>query len=353
MNPNVTIQNAAQVSPSELGWRPISRQVIQDGELVTQFRVNQQTGRVMVQNADGLIANSLLRKDEWQDLTQAVYTAARLRRNIVADLKASGLIYPIASYGTLTTQWNVSSEMTAASVNMTGEAQQERARVDNLLRGVPVPIVAKEFAIPRRQLEASRLMQNPLDTTHAIEAAEVVAEQLEGIALNGASITFDGNTLNGLVNHTDTNTDTATNYGGGDFGTIANVVPTIEGMISALSTSTNRRHGPFNLYIAPVQYNQTSLSYYTDGSGQTPLQRILQMPQISAAKANDQLSDGQVLLTQMTANVVEWAEHMDIEVMEWQSNDGQTAFFKVVSVATIRVKSDHSGRTGVAVATGA
>ena len=86
-------------------------------------------------------------------------------------------------------------------------------------------------------------------------------------------------------NHPNRNSDTAVNFGGGDWGTIANIVPTIQGMINA--ANADRRYGPFVLYVSSTQYNQAALTYYTDGSGQTPLDRILAMPQIEAVKQLD------------------------------------------------------------------
>jgi uncharacterized linocin/CFP29 family protein len=320
---------------------------------VRPYRVNRRTGVVQVRTPRGLVVNSLLRKDEWELLDRTVMEAAKYPLRGVADLKSRGLVKPLGSLGTLISQWNTSSEMTPANVTMTGQSAGDRDRVEFNLAGVPVPVIWKEFSIGTRQLEASRRMGDALDTTHVYEATRVVAEMEENMLFNGASVVLNSSAIYGYRTHPNRNTDTATNYGGGDWGTIANIVPTVAGMISA--ANGDRHYGPFVLYVSTTQYNEAALAYFTDGSGDTPLQRILNLPQISAVQQMDTavLPAGQLLLVQMTMNVVDWAEAQDITVVEWMSGDGMTNEFKVMAVAAPRVKADYATRSGVVHATGA
>jgi uncharacterized linocin/CFP29 family protein len=316
------------------------------------LRVNKRTGDVQVMTKRGLTVNSLLRRDEWQLLDTRVQQAALTRLRAVEDLRGRGLTVPIGSFGTLTYQWNQASEMTQADISMTGQIAGERDRVDFKIAGRPVPIVYKDFMIPERTLESARLLGNQLDTAHATAAARVVAEKLEDMLVNGSAATiFDGNTIYGYTTETNRNTDTAANYGGGDWGTISNVVPTVEGMISA--ANTDRHYGPFVLYASTTQYNQATLNFYTDGSGQTPRDRIMQMPMVEDLRVLDTLADGAILLVQMSEDVVQWAEHMMTTVVEWMSADGMVAFFRVMAVAVPLVKSEYNSRSGIVHATAA
>lgn len=320
---------------------------------VRPWRVNKRTGEVQVRTNRGLVVNSLLRKDEWEELDRTVIRAAQYPLRGVNDLRSRGLVKPLGSIGTLVSQWNTSSEMTPANVNMTGQSSGDMDRVEFNLAGVPVPVIWKEFQIGQRQLEASRRMGETLDTTHVFEATRVVAEGEEKMLFNGSSVVLNSNALYGYRTHPQRSTDTATNYGGGDWGTIANIVKTVAGMVSA--AALDRHYGPFVLYVSTTQYNQAALSYYDDGSGETPLQRILKMPQIDAVQPMDPdvLPDGELLLVQMTENVVDWAEAMGITVVEWMSGDGMTAHFKVLAVAAPRVKADYNTRSGIVHATNA
>ncbi len=320
---------------------------------VRPYRVNKRTGLVEVRTNRGLIVNSLLRKDEWEQLDRTVIEAAKYPLRGVQDLRDRGLTQPLGSLGTLVSQWNVSSQMTAANVNMSGQAGGQMDRLDFNLAGVPVPVIWKEFQIGERQLQAARLLGDALDTTHVFEATRTVAEMQEYMLFNGANMVFNSAAIYGYLTHPNRNTDTAVNYGGGDWTTAANIVPTVGGMIGA--ANVDHMYGPFVLYASTVQYNEAALGYYTDGSGQTPLKRILEMPQIEAVKQldSDVLAAGTLALVQMTRNVVDWAEALGITVVEWMSGDGMTSHFKVFAVGAPRVKADYNSRSGVVVASGA
>lgn len=317
------------------------------------YRVNKQTGVVQIRTNRGLVLNSALRKDEWEELDRVVLEAARYPLRGVQDLRSRGLVQPLGGLGTLISQWNVGSEMTAANVNMNGQSRGLMDRQDYKLSGVPVPVVWKDFDIGERELDASRRMGDGLDTSHVFEATRVVAEMLENMLFNGHNVILNGTALYGYRTHTNRNSDTATNYGGGDWSTIANIVPTVAGMIAA--ANGDRHYGPFVLYASTVQYNEAALGYYTDGSGQTPLQRILAMPEIEAVQKMDAaiLPAGELVLVQMSRNVVDWAEALGITVVEWASGDGMTNHFKVMAVGAPRVKADYAGQSGIVHAAGA
>lgn len=320
------------------------------------LRVNKQSGLVQINTARGLTVNSLLRKQEWEELDAAVIEAARFPLRAVEDVRSRGLIQPLGGIGTTVSQWNISSEMTKADLNMSGRAVGEMDRVDFQLAGVPVPIAHKSFVIGQRELEASRRMGDGLDITNATEATRVVAEKLEDMLFNGADVVMNGAQIYGYRTHPQRATDTASNYGGGawDDATtdLEDVVPTVAGMISA--ANNNRHYGPFILYLSTDQYNFAALNYFDDGSDTTPLDRIQRLPQVAAVQQidADMLPNGEALLVQMSRSVVDWAEAMMIRLVEWTSGDGLTGNFKVMAVAAPRVKARYDGKSGVVHATG-
>ena len=316
------------------------------------LRVNKQTGVVTIQSKRGYMVNSLLMRDEWVEVDRTVLEAARYPLRAVADLRSRGLTRRLGGIGSVVSRWYTSSEVTAAAINMTGRGGAERDLPDLIEQGVPVPVIFKDFEIDARALEASRRMGDGLDMTVVAEATRVVAEAQENLLINGASVRLNGLPLYGYRNHPNRNTDTATNYGGGDWGTITNILPTVAGMISAANGDLH--YGPFVLYVSQTQYNQASLVHYTDGSGETPLDRIKKMPMIADVvmlPANT-LPDGELLLVQMSSEVVRWAEVFDIQVREWASPDGMSDMMKVLAIATPEVKARQDGKSGIVHATG-
>lgn len=315
---------------------------------------NERTGEVQIRNPRGYVVNSLLRKDEWEELDRQVIQSALYPLRAVGDLRSRGLVQRLGGLGVLTSEWNVVSEMTAANVNMTGQSAGDGDRQDYNLAGVPIPVIYKEFSIGTRQLDAARRMNTQIDLTHAAAAARVVAEKMESMLIDGGGFTFNGNAIYGYTNHASRNTDTATNYGGGDWGTITNVVPTVAGMISA--AQGDNMYGPYVIYAYTTQFNQAALNYFTDGSGQTAADRVRALDGVEGFYNLPTLAAGEVVLVQMTREVVDWAEIPEmapVRVIEWASPDGMSNQFKVMAVAAPRIKADYAGRSGIVHATSA
>jgi len=314
-------------------------------------------GKFVRINADGepaMVVNSLLTEDEWAEVESQVLAAARYPLRVVNDFRARGLVSRLGGVGSLEARWYTSSEITAATVNMTGRGRAERDLPEMLQSGVPVPVIFKEFAIDWRTLEASRRLGDGLDMTGLVEATRVVAEGYESIVASGnTAVTLNGRPIYGLRTHPNRATDTAGNYGGGDWGTLSNIVPTIAGMVNAANGQYN--YGPFQVYVSQTQYNQAALSYFTDGSGDTGLSRVAQLAMIAGVSSlpATTLPDGEILLVQMTAEYMELAEAIGMQVREWSTADGTESIFKVMVIGTPKIKARYGNQTGIVHATGA
>lgn len=319
----------------------------EDDTLVTnksrkRIRVHK-SGLVQYRRADGLWVNSQLRKDEWEELDETVVGAAGPRTERIMQLPQKSL----GGIGTLISQWNRSTQMSAAKVSISGRNTGERDRVEYLLSSVPVPVIWKEFEIGLRELVASRNGGDGLDVTGAYEATRVVAEkEVEMYYLGETTVNLNGNSIPGITTEANVNTGTAD----GDFGTISNIHPTVIGAIQ--DAHTDFYFGPYVIEIATTQYLEM-LARYSDGSGQNALQSVLEIPDIEAVYPSDQMTAGTLALVQNTPNVIDWAEAMPITLVEWESGDGMTLEFRVMGIATPRVKSDAEGRSGIVYYTGA
>lgn len=318
------------------------------------LRVNKKTGAVKIMTKRGMVVNSLLREDEWQEVDRAVLEAARYPLKFVNMLRSRGLTQPLGGLGTLSSAWYASSAVTAAQVNMTGRSIAERDLPDLKQVGVPVPVIFKDFVVGERMLLASRNQGDGIDVTAAAETSRVVAEQIENIFINGAGVTLNGMNLFGVRNHPNRNTDTVTNYGGGAWSTITNIVPSVNGMINA-AMNTGKHYGPYTLFLSTTQYNLAGNSYFTDGSGQTPLDRLRNLATIEAVEhlPVDVLPAGEILMIEMSRGVIDAGIALDLQVREWASGDGLESHFKIMAVMTPRVKARYDNKSGIVHATGA
>lgn len=330
----------------QIAWRnmlvPLKNK--KSGELA----VNKQ-GFVKLGNNAGMVTNSLLRKDEWEYLERRVLMAQTQELNAIARLQELGLVEDLPNMGILDFQWNVASEMTPAVVNLSGRAQMDQDAQDFTLAGRPIPVISKSFEIGERFLTASRNTGQSIDTSYAAAASKVVAEQLETMFLSGdSSIEMNGRTIYGLTSEPNRNTGSAT----GDFGTISNIYPTFLAMWGALRSDYHR--GPnFEAWVSTNQYTEMA-NVYTDGSGDSAMSRVLaKIPGLRAVHSADFLTDGSLVMVQMTEDVVKVAINILGTLVEWAAGDGMSRQFRVMTIAAPIVRSDYNSRSGIAHYTGA
>lgn len=294
-----------------------------------------------------IAVNSFLLKEEWSELDRTVIEMIKLRQNGIADLMGRGLTHN-TTLAALTVRWRVASERVRPAVTMDGRSATVMDRVDKKTYEVPVPIIHCGYEIGRRELLASRNLGADIDTLEASEASASVAEESERILFDGsAGIVVGGSTIYGYTNQPQRDTATAAAYGGGDFGTVGNGYKTMVGMISALAAK--RYHGPFGCYVSSAQYEQLN-TYYTDGSGQTDLDRMIAHPKVDFVKPNDFLTT-EMVMPQLTKNVVDLVIAESLRNVEWETPDGMGLFFKVYQALAPRLKIDYAGNIGLAHAT--
>ena len=331
----------------ELGWGNARRPIEGPG-----VQVNKRTGTIQYRSNNGIWVNSVLRKDEWEALDEAVVETAGPRTDVFERIPK----VEHTSIGVMEHQYNTISQHDAAQVSMTGETPGQTDLTDYNLKGVPLPVIYKQINYGERTLQASRLKGSGLDVTQVTQATRVVSEELANMLYNGkATVNFNGSTVLGLTTETNRNTGSAS----GDFGTISNIYPTVLAMLKALDA--DNYHGPFEVDIASTQYLEC-LNRYSDGSGQTALDAILQIPGIQAVNSNDQLAAGSLILREIGRDILEWAQirmggqtvnGLEISLVEWMSGDGFTHHFKVMAIGAPVVKSDYGTQSGIAHFTGA
>lgn len=293
-----------------------------------------------------LAANSTLMKDEWKELDDAVLATARPRLRLVQDLIDAGLVRRLGGLGTTISEYQRASTMEDAEVTMSGVTPVDEGAIDFDLVSVPIPIISKEFRLPLRTLLSSRRNGDGLDTMQVTEATRKVADKVTDLVLNGYATKLGGQSLYGLTNHPNANTDSLST-----FATFANIYPAFTGMIDILQADSF--YGPYGAYVSRPQYIEM-LALNTDES-RMALDLVNQIPGLQFVRPIDEayLSDGTVVVFELSPSVIDLAIAQDMVVVEWESRGGLELHFKVMTALAPRVKADKAGKSGIVVGSNA
>lgn len=308
--------------------------------------INSRGEPCVVINGQSFHANAaLLRYDEWKDLDAAVLKVATDSLIGIADLMSAGLTHNLGNIGITVSQWDKESDMTGANIDMSGVTEGEEDTVAYDQDSVPVPVVHKDFRLNIRRLSASRRMGEALDVTGGRIAARKVSEASEDMLFAGTPITMGGGTIYGYTNYPSRNqVDMATPW---DEVAQANNDTIVNEVITAIEAAkADNYNGPFTLYY-PRAYWGKLQEEYTDGYPKTVAQRIREIDGIAALKQADRLTGDNVVLVQLTSEVVDLAIAQDITTVSWDSKGGMVEHFKTMAVWVPRLKRDYDGRSGI------
>ena len=294
-------------------------------------------------NPQVLRDQSVLRKDEWIEFDDVLVPIARQRLRGVNDLVSAGLTLTLGNgMGTTILQWEEVSDMDPADVSMDGVTRGTHDRVNFDINNLPIYIVHKDFHINLRNLESSRRLGVPIDTTQIEVATRKVADQVESILFNGTSLTFGGDSVFGYRTAPNRNLFTITTTWATDTG--ESIVDDVIAMIAV--ANGDKMFGPYILYMG-VTYWNALLDDYKANSDKTIIQRIREIEGISDVRVADVLALDQVLLVQMTKDVVDLVIGMQPRVVQWDIEGGFQTNFKVLTILVPRIKQDFDNRSGI------
>jgi hypothetical protein len=289
--------------------------------------------------------NSTLRRDEWKSLDEAVLAASRTRLNGVQDLIANGLTYNLGNaMGTTVLEYHSISDAMEAALTMDGVTRGKGDRPNYETHYLPIPIIHVDYEINARVLAASRSLGNPLDTTMAEQASRKVSEMLENMLFTDTTYGFGGGTIYSYLNHPHRNLATLGTAWTAD--TASNILADVFTMKQA---SIDAKHyGPWMLYI-PTAYEVLMDKDYdsTTATGRTIRERILQIEGIKGVKVIDTLPTGNVLLVQMTSDVVRLVSGMGIQSVQWDTEGKFVSKFKVLTIQVPQIRADQDGNSGI------
>lgn len=287
-----------------------------------------------------------LRRDEWIALDEAILQVSRYRLGGIEDLISNGLVYNLGNaFGTTVLEYHDINDVMEADMTMDGVT---RAKGDRALFGthyLPIPIIHVDYEINARFLEASRKLGNPLDVTEAEMAARRVNEKLENLLFTDVEYTFGGGTIKSYLNFGDRNEVTLTTAWDDSAKTAAQILADV---IAMKQSSIDARHyGPWMLYVPTAYETVLDEDYDTTTPGTTIRERLLKVSGIKGIKVIDTLATDNVLLVQMTPDVVRLVRGMGIQNVEWQVEGKFITKFKVMTIQVPQIRSDYNGNCGI------
>jgi len=290
-------------------------------------------------------ATATLRKDDWKILDDAIVKAAMPRLKAVADVRGAGLTYTIPNgMGKTVLETETQGDANDATVSMDGLREGADDRPTFEINNLPLPIIHKDFSFSARQLQTSRNGGSPLDTTMAESAGRKVAEMAEKILIGESTgTTYGGGTVYGYTNFPDRSirtvtAPTASGWTGATF--LADLLAMRE------QAKTDYHYGPYMVYLSSA-WDQYIDDDYKAASDKTIRTRAKEIDGITDIRTLDYLSDTQIIMVQMTSDVVREVIGMDFTTLQWETNGGMKVNFKVMAIMVPQIRSDQNDRCGI------
>ncbi len=299
-------------------------------------------------NLDGKaipVANATLLYDEWKLIDDVVIKEARQRLVGIQDLRSAGLVYSLDGMSKTVLGYQDAADVGEATLSMDGITQGRRDRPVYSTNYIPLPITHGDFWFTKRELNESRNGNMPLDTTMVEMNTRKVIEKAEEILFNGASAyTYGGGTIRGYTDYPNRNTVSLTTNWDASSKTGENI---LDDVLSMKQTAINDRfYGPYVLYI-PTAYETVLDDEFKTNSDKSVRNRLLEISQISDIRVVDTLTANNVLMVQMTSDVVRLVEGLSITTVEWETEGGMRVNFKVMAIWVPQIRSTKNGRCGV------
>lgn len=316
------------------------------------FSSNQVAARLLANNLDlqclrpvrdkndNLRTFAILAADEWEEIDRMVVEAYHDKLNAVQDLIDRGLTHNLGNIGVSLSSYVKASEANAAQMSMFASVDMQASQVLQTRASVPVPVFFSDFSLDIRTIQASRAFGGSIDLTSAREAARAVAEKVEQTLFDGNTTVMGGTPIYGYRTHPDRNTSS-----GSSWGTASNILPNISTMAAGIRG--DNRMGPYVLYLHSDQYAETLV---TTGANTDRTWRQIALeaiPELVDIKWVSKMTAGEAVMVSLEEGTVDYAIAEEFMPVEWEGMGGLSFNMRNMTVAVPRVKSDHSGRSGV------
>lgn len=296
--------------------------------------------------------NALLRKNDWIAMDQEVERVAKPRLQMVGDLRSSGMDIILPNgMAKSTFEYEAMTDISRASTSMDGIRRGQSDRVTFDIRGLPLPIIHKDFHLSMREVLISRNGGSPLDLTGAGLASERVAEEVERYAIGLNDIyQFAGYNVYGARTFPQRLTKTLT------LPTAAGWTPEVlvnEVIAMREQLKAAYHYGPFRLYFSTDWEAYLDKDYSAAKGEKTLRKRIEEIMSITSVKCLDYLTGFQAFMIENNKNAMSIVVGMEMTTIQWSSPDGLEYNFKVMCIMVPRFKYDTAGNCGILHATAA
>jgi uncharacterized linocin/CFP29 family protein len=296
-----------------------------------------------------------LTEDAQRIIDSTVVKVGMQRLTVTADLMAAGLTYNLPNpLSVLEVQWETVSDTGGAQRTMTPSARGQNQLPNRLPRRLPVYLTTDDFFMGIRTLRASERVGMPLDTTLIESATRRVNEAIEDSVLNGATLEggvalqVNGNAVPGLLNAPNANTVTLSApwiSATGD-----QILTDTLAMINQLQA--DKKYGPYAMYVGTAVGNALNKDFKA-AIGGSVLSRLQQVSNgtggLLTIKVADMMPANQVLMFQMTSDVIDLIVGQAPTVVPWTSPDGFTLYWMVMGIVIPRVRSDYNNASGIVI----
>ena len=197
-------------------------------------------------------------------------------------------------------------------------------------------MISNDFRVNFLQLESSRTRGEPLDVTAAELATAKVRDFLQALITNGVATGGPtGTGIPGLTTADNRIEVTLTyNWDGADSG--LDIIGDVESMLAA--AYAEKLFGPFVIYI-PANYWATLQGDYSAAKGdRTFLERMMAFSEVESIRPLDALADDNVIMVQMTRDVIDLSEAQAVTTVQWEKNPFVT-MFRVMAIAGPHIKN--------------
>lgn len=300
----------------------------------------------VAQNLHEFRTNATLRHEEWKYYDNSIIAAYQKRLVGVADLLSRGLVLrPPNGIASTVLQSQKISDMNDAELSMDGLTRTENDRQVYDSDYLPLPFIHKDYQINDRHLRSSRAGGgSALDATQAEVAARKVAERAETILFNGVSYTYGSGTIYGYLTAPNKNTYSITvkwDDSACDGEIILADVLAMKQLLIAKGY-----YGPFGMYI-PTEYETALDEDFKSEGDKTVRERLMEITGLELVKTADVMTAGNVVMTQLTSDVVRVVEAMPPTNVQWSTQGGMLHHFKVMSVQIPQLRSNYDSYSGV------
>lgn len=319
--------------------------------------------------------SSILPKDAWVKIDEAVYVAARDRLSAWSDLLARSSYGGFDAMSYLTLEYRAINDVGEAIQDMDGITDGRNFRPQTKQRSVPLPITHADFSFSARELKVAKRGGRPLDTILAEMAAARIAELIEkqtigleigmeyGTVATG-DYAHDGlSKVYGYLNHPNRIIKTDLNVPTG-----LNTQDTVEDVVEMkMLLQAKKFYGPYVLYYSTDWERYLDLPHAYHGAGtswgispaMTLRDALLKIEKIEAVKQLDLLNPTTntnvhaftLLLVQLSRDNVRAVNGMGLQTVMWESKGGMEVNFKLMMIAVTQWMSPYDGIPAVVQAT--